>query len=274
VVLVARELTPSLTVQLDTRSGRRHRHGPGDPHLAQRHPGPLPRSPLRGVASGTCRRAARRRRADPGRPAGAGDPRPDRGGEGGVPSARLPDPRVGAGAGAPRAPPLGDPRRVAGGAPRQHRPPGRGGERARPRRGGGGAVPHRVPGGGARHAAAGGGAVPGVPPVAEASRPAGGDPHLRSGRRQVPRVPPHGKEENPFLGWRAIRVCLDEPEIFRTQLRALLRASASSRRRPHHAPADQRDRRGGADARAAGGVRRRSCAREGHAVAERSPSAR
>jgi len=34
------------------------------------------------------------------------------------------------------------------------------------------------------------------------------------------------KEENPFLGWRAIRVCLDEPELFRTQLRALLRASA------------------------------------------------
>lgn len=34
---------------------------------------------------------------------------------------------------------------------------------------------------------------------------------------------PH--EPNPFLGWRAIRMCLDEPEIFKTQLRALLRAA-------------------------------------------------
>jgi phosphoenolpyruvate-protein phosphotransferase (PTS system enzyme I) len=32
------------------------------------------------------------------------------------------------------------------------------------------------------------------------------------------------KEENPFLGWRAIRVCLDEPSLFQAQLRALLRA--------------------------------------------------
>lgn len=33
------------------------------------------------------------------------------------------------------------------------------------------------------------------------------------------------KELNPFLGYRAIRLCLDQQEIFRTQLRALLRAS-------------------------------------------------
>lgn len=34
----------------------------------------------------------------------------------------------------------------------------------------------------------------------------------------------HPTEANPFLGWRAIRMCLDEPELFKTQLRALLRA--------------------------------------------------
>ena len=33
-------------------------------------------------------------------------------------------------------------------------------------------------------------------------------------------------EENPAMGWRALRVCLDREEIFRTQLRALCRASA------------------------------------------------
>ena len=35
-----------------------------------------------------------------------------------------------------------------------------------------------------------------------------------------------GKEENPALGYRAIRICLKQPEMFKTQLRALLRASA------------------------------------------------
>jgi phosphotransferase system enzyme I (PtsI) len=39
--------------------------------------------------------------------------------------------------------------------------------------------------------------------------PAGGFPH----------------EANPFLGWRAIRMCLDLPELFKTQLRALLRVA-------------------------------------------------
>ncbi|MBD5466162.1 MAG: phosphoenolpyruvate--protein phosphotransferase [Lachnospiraceae bacterium] len=34
-----------------------------------------------------------------------------------------------------------------------------------------------------------------------------------------------GQEDNPAMGYRAIRICLKEPEIFKTQLRALLRAA-------------------------------------------------
>lgn len=37
------------------------------------------------------------------------------------------------------------------------------------------------------------------------------------------------KEENPALGYRAIRICLTQPEIFKTQLRALMRASVYGR---------------------------------------------
>jgi phosphotransferase system enzyme I (PtsI) len=35
-----------------------------------------------------------------------------------------------------------------------------------------------------------------------------------------------GKEDNPAMGYRAIRICLKQPDIFKTQLRALFRASA------------------------------------------------
>lgn len=40
-----------------------------------------------------------------------------------------------------------------------------------------------------------------------------------------------GDEKNPILGWRAIRVCLSEKELFRTQLRAMLRASVHGKLR-------------------------------------------
>jgi len=40
-------------------------------------------------------------------------------------------------------------------------------------------------------------------------------------------IPP---EDNPYLGWRAIRVCLDLPDLFRNQLRAAVRAGGSAQR--------------------------------------------
>jgi len=46
----------------------------------------------------------------------------------------------------------------------------------------------------------------------------GGDKFI--GSLQLP------EEINPFLGWRAIRFCLEQVDIFKTQLRAILRASA------------------------------------------------
>ncbi len=48
----------------------------------------------------------------------------------------------------------------------------------------------------------------------------GGDKPIASQAHLFP------KETNPFLGYRAIRFCLDHPDVFKTQLRAVLRASA------------------------------------------------
>jgi phosphotransferase system enzyme I (PtsI) len=45
------------------------------------------------------------------------------------------------------------------------------------------------------------------------------------GDKSLPYFSP-GKEENPFLGWRAIRISLSETAIFKAQLRAILRAAA------------------------------------------------
>jgi phosphotransferase system, enzyme I, PtsP len=55
-------------------------------------------------------------------------------------------------------------------------------------------------------------------PVVFRSLDVGGDKILPYLRQQ--------QEENPALGWRAIRMALDRPGLFRTQLRALLRAAA------------------------------------------------
>ncbi len=47
--------------------------------------------------------------------------------------------------------------------------------------------------------------------------------HRRRQRAAIHELP---EEENPFLGWRAIRIAMDRKEILRDQLRAILRASA------------------------------------------------
>lgn len=50
------------------------------------------------------------------------------------------------------------------------------------------------------------------------------------GDKKLPYLP-LPEELNPFLGYRALRLCLDRPEIFKTQLRALYRASESGKLR-------------------------------------------
>jgi len=58
----------------------------------------------------------------------------------------------------------------------------------------------------------------GVKPVIIRTLDVGGDKNL-------PGVD-QPEEENPFLGWRGIRMCLDAPDLFKPQLRAILRAAA------------------------------------------------
>lgn len=48
---------------------------------------------------------------------------------------------------------------------------------------------------------------------------------LDIGGDKLMHLPEMSSEHNPFLGCRAIRLCLDQPELFKTQLRAILRAS-------------------------------------------------
>ena len=50
------------------------------------------------------------------------------------------------------------------------------------------------------------------------------------GDKQIPGLPLE-PEANPFLGWRGIRMCLDRPDLFEPQLRALLRAAPHGRLR-------------------------------------------
>jgi phosphoenolpyruvate-protein phosphotransferase len=60
-------------------------------------------------------------------------------------------------------------------------------------------------------------AVMGQRPVIVRTLDIGGD--------KPPSYLPFPEEMNPFLGWRAIRISLDRPELFKTQLRAILRAA-------------------------------------------------
>lgn len=65
--------------------------------------------------------------------------------------------------------------------------------------------------------------VMGTRPVVVRTLDIGGD--------KPPSYIPFPEEMNPFLGWRAIRISLDEPELFKTQLRAVLRAAVGHQAR-------------------------------------------
>ncbi len=89
------------------------------------------------------------------------------------------------------------------------------------------ALPHRVPLSAPAAIAHGGGAVPALPAGGGGHGPPGGHhPHPGHRGRQISLPLEYAPEMNPALGLRAIRFCLKEQKIFRTQLKAILRASA------------------------------------------------
>ena len=108
----------------------------------------------------------------------------------------------------------------------QHRHAGRRGARHGAGRRGVGLFPLGIPVHGPSRSAERGGAVPGVQKGGrDHGRPSGYHPHARHRRRQRRfRRSIWKKEQNPFLGYRAIRICLDRTDLFLVQLRALLRA--------------------------------------------------
>mgnify|MGYP003694790505 CR=1 FL=1 len=67
-------------------------------------------------------------------------------------------------------------------------------------------------------------------------------PHLDIGGDKPSESLEQEHEQNPFLGCRAIRYCLQHPNIFKPQLRAILRAAADRQRRIMY-PDDFRPRR-------------------------------
>ena len=208
------------------RHRRRRRHlAHRDRRALARHPGD--RRPAPCAADDQRGRDADRRRH--ARPADR-QPRPDR--ARGVPRAAG---RAQGGAQAPAAPEVharGDGRRHADRAVRQHRAAGGHAGGARGRRRGRGTVPHRVHVPQPQGAAGRGGAVRGLPRSGQGDEgPAGGAAHARSGRRQgAERQRRSGRTKpNPAMGLRAIRFCLSEPQMFLTQLRAILRASNTAR---------------------------------------------